>query len=81
MIKGKIAKYILFVYNSYIDTDFDVLTKFGKLIIYPSHYIRMIMVILYSIVCFPLVLLHMYYVENLQYKVEVVFELLKEIMN
>jgi hypothetical protein len=81
MIKGKIARYILFVYNNYIDTDFDVLTKFGKLIIYPAHYIRMFMVILYSIVCFPLVLLHMYYVENLQYKVEVVFELLKEIMN
>ena len=58
-MKQKLAQYILFVYEHYIKEDWSVLTTLGKVILYPFWLIRIPIVTLYSIFCFPLVLLHM----------------------
>lgn len=74
-MKRFLAKYILFVYVNYIIEDFSDLNIFGKIIIYPFWYIRNIISILFSIICFPIVLLHMYYVNILfPEKIEPFFE-------
>ena len=59
-MKQKLAQYILFVYEHYIKEEWSVLTMFGKIVIYPFWLIRIPIVTLYSIFCFPFVLLHMY---------------------
>lgn len=54
-----IAQYILFVYEKYIKEDWSVINVFGKMVLYPFWFIRMLIAISFSIVAFPLVLLHM----------------------
>lgn len=61
-MKRRIINYILFVYINYIVEDFSDLNLLGKLTIIPFWYIRNIISILFSIFCFPIVLMHMYYV-------------------
>jgi hypothetical protein len=54
-----IAKYILFVYDKYIKEDWSIINLLGKICLYPFWIIRILLAIVYSILCFPLVLLHM----------------------
>jgi len=54
-----IYKYILFVYKEYIQEDWNVVDKIGQIILKPFWFIRSFLMWIYSIICFPLVLLHM----------------------
>jgi len=51
--------YVKFVYEKYIYEDWSLLTKLGRIVVKPFWFIKSILTIIYSIVCFPLVLLHM----------------------
>jgi len=68
-----LINYIIFVLDHYINEDWSDVKKIGKLFLKPAWFIRSIFMWTYSIVCFPLILLHMY-VENNKEK------LLKEIL-
>lgn len=59
-MKKFIINYILFVYIKYIHFDLSITTRIGRIILTPFNYIRIGGVILYSILCFPLVLIHMW---------------------
>jgi len=64
-IKNKIMniyKYILFVYEHYIQEDWSYITKTGQFFLKPAWFVRSILMWIYSIVCFPLVLIHMEFV-------------------
>ena len=58
-MKHKLAQYILFVYEHYIKEDLSCLHTFARIIIYPAWIVRSILAIIYSIVFFPIVLIHM----------------------
>ena len=53
-----IYKYFLFVYIHYIREDWDVINKTGHSFLKPAWFVRSIIIWFYSIVCFPLVLVH-----------------------
>ena len=59
--------------DNYINDDFNTLTNIGKIFLKPAWFIRSILIILYSIVCFPLVLIHMYlynFIKKIDYMIE-----------
>lgn len=58
-------KYFRFVYKKYIQEDWTVITKLGRFFLKPAWLISSIIVGGLSIICFPLVLLHMYYGEEI----------------
>jgi len=57
-IKLSLVLYILFVYNTYLQENWNELNLFGKIIIKPFWYIRVLYVTLYAIFLFPIVLFH-----------------------
>jgi len=57
-MRRKLNNYIVFVYTHYIQEDWDEYNKLGKIFIKPAWFIRSILAIIYSVVCFPLVLFH-----------------------
>ena len=59
MLKIKLIKFILFVYNEYIYQDWSELTKLGRIFIKPAWFIRSIIFWIGSFILFPLVLLDM----------------------
>ena len=59
-IKYYILLYILYVYDLYLYQEWDDITLSGKILLKPFWYIKILYVTLYSIVCFPLVLFHIY---------------------
>jgi hypothetical protein len=63
-IKINFYKYVLFVYKYYIQEDWTIYTKIGKFFIKPFWFIKMIISIIYSVICFPLVLLHMILIKH-----------------
>ena len=58
-IELSIILYILFVYEYYIYQDWNCIKPFAKKILYFFWLIRIFYIVLYSIICLPLVLLHM----------------------
>lgn len=58
-----ILKYFLFVYENYIQEDWSTFTKIGRILLKPAWFVRSILFWIYSVMCFPLVLLHMKLVE------------------
>ena len=58
MIKRNLAKYVLFVYESYLLEDWDEMTKTGKRILIPFWYIRVLYITLYGLTGLPLI--HMF---------------------
>lgn len=50
--------YVYFVYINYIQEDFSEWYKLGKIVIKPFWFIKILYMVIYSIVCFPLVLIH-----------------------
>ena len=65
-MKRYLAIYALFVYEYYIQEDWYDIKTFGKILLKPFWYIRNIISVLFSIFCFPIVLLHILYIKEIQ---------------
>jgi hypothetical protein len=80
-MKKVLINYVLFVLVNYINEDLSMLTKFGKLVIYPAHIVRVILAVIFSIVCFPIVALHMWYKNSLEEKAQILINHISIILN
>lgn len=63
-MKQKLSTYILFVYKHYIEEDFSDIKPIARILLKPAWFVRTILVCTYSVVCFPLILIHMYFEKN-----------------
>lgn len=79
-MKNFIITYILFVYTNYIENDMSDLNIVGKITLLPAEFIRKVIMALYSIVCFPLVLTHMY-IDKHKDKIEEMLEFIYKEIN
>ena len=60
IIKNYILIYIYFVYETYLEQDWEDFNLLGKIIIKPFWYLKWLYIITYSVFCFPIVLFHIY---------------------
>lgn len=63
-MKNFLIRFILFVYVNYIQEDWDIYTKFGKICIYPAWFIHSILVWLIS----PIFLVEFWFKNSELYK-------------
>ena len=52
-MKRKIAKFLLFVYTTHIVEEWDVITPFGKKVLYPAWLVRSFLVWLFCFIFIP----------------------------
>jgi len=52
-IKEELLKFILYVYNTHIEEDWSVITKFGKIFLYIPWFIRSTIIWIFSFLLIP----------------------------